>query len=743
MPASNADGGWHVTRHRRRLAQPIVGLLYIDWMPGQTRARAAPNGTPAQPLIRTLILAISLLATPWPASAQPASAHLATVQPSGADASIVEARDAARKRDRNRLLAARAAAAAAQHPLLPWVEYWDLNGRLGEARADEVEAFYARWSGSYVEDRLRNDWLLQLGKRRDWSALARDFARFRMNDDREVSCYALFTEHLAGRDVRDAAREAWWAQRDSDDGCNLLATAMFDAKRFSVDDVWRKARLSVEANRPAAARMAVGLLGGGAAKEVADALERPLQYVRQLRDATTRTRHELRLLAVLRLSGNDIDVAAAELDGRGQVELPSDLAAWGWASIGRQAAMNLSVEAAGLYQKAWSKRSRLDALAAPGWSDDTLAWGVRAALRATRAADGWPMVVRNVRAMSAAEQANPTWVYWLGRALRESALVGSGGDEQRAQGRRLLESVANPLGFYGQLAAEDLGQPLPLPPAAEPSTAAERDAARQSPGLSRALHLVNIGLRDEARREWNFTLRGMPDRALIAAARLACEVSDWQLCINTSERSKTEVDVATRYPMPYAADIAQAALAHRLDPAFVFGLIRQETRFMAQLRSSAGATGLMQLMPATARWVAKRQAIELPRADQVYDPLINLRLGTAYLKLVLDDLGGSPAMAAAAYNAGPGRPRRWREGLTVDAAAWAENVPFNETRDYVKKVLSNAAVYAALLNAPISAQSNAQTGTPPSPATPLLKPRLGSTIGPRDTTAPAANTELP
>ena len=172
-------------------------------------------------LLHRLILALGLLAVALPAAAQA----------TGADASIVDAREAARKRDRNRLLAARTAATAAQHPLLPWVEYWELNSRLAEARIDEVEAFYARWAGSYVEDRLRNDWLLQLGKRREWSAFARDFTRFRMNDDREVTCYWLFTEHLAGRDVQASAREAWWAQRDNDDGCNLLATAMVDAKR--------------------------------------------------------------------------------------------------------------------------------------------------------------------------------------------------------------------------------------------------------------------------------------------------------------------------------------------------------------------------------------------------------------------------------------------------------------------------------------------------------------------------------
>ena len=179
--------------------------------------------------------------------------------------------------------------------------------------------------------------------------------------------------------------------------------------------------------------------------------------------------------------------------------------------------------------------------------------------------------------------------------------------------------------------------------------------------------------------------------------------------------------------MPFAADITQAATTAGLEPALVFGLIRQETRFMPQLRSSAGASGLMQVMPATARWVAKRIGLDWRNPEQIHDPLVNLRLGTHYLKLVLDDLGGSQAMAAAAYNAGPGRPRRWREGPVIDAAVWAENIPFNETRDYVKKVLSNAAVYSALLG------SQKQSA---------LRQRLGASIGPREGAAPA-NTELP
>jgi soluble lytic murein transglycosylase len=143
-------------------------------------------------------------------------------------------------------------------------------------------------------------------------------------------------------------------------------------------------------------------------------------------------------------------------------------------------------------------------------------------------------------------------------------------------------------------------------------------------------------------------------------------------------------------------------------------------------RSHVGASGLMQIMPATARWTAKK--IGLPYTQNMLnDRATNLKLGASYLKLVLDDFGGSMPMAAAAYNAGPSRPRKWREGPMLDPAVWAENIPFSETRDYVKKVLSNATDYAGLLGQ----------------GAPSLKARLGHSIGPREPTAPAQNEELP
>ncbi|HEX2546091.1 MAG TPA: lytic transglycosylase domain-containing protein, partial [Ramlibacter sp.] len=181
-----------------------------------------------------------------------------------------------------------------------------------------------------------------------------------------------------------------------------------------------------------------------------------------------------------------------------------------------------------------------------------------------------------------------------------------------------------------------------------------------------------------------------------------------------------------RFPTPFRDAVVRRSREINLDPAYVYGLIRQESRFVTDARSHVGASGLMQVMPATARWTANKIGMRGFTVDQLNERDTNIAIGTGYLKLVLDDFAGSMPMAAAAYNAGPSRPRNWRNGPVMEGAAWAENVPFTETRDYVKKVLANTTFYAAML-----------TGQPQS-----LKARLGL-IGPRDSTQPTPNTELP
>jgi len=654
------------------------------------------------------VLACGLALTAVPACA---GSNPPTLAPSAVDSRIVDARDAFRQRDRARLIGLRNEAVAANHPLAMWVDYWELNNRLGEVQQAEVDTFSARWTGTYVEDRFRNDWLLELGRRRDWANFSVEFPRFRMNDDREVTCYALLTEQLAGKDVREAALAAWLAQRDADDGCALLAATLTDAKLFTAADAWRKARVAMDGGRTRAARQAAALVSVAAATAVTELVDNPARYLARRASTSNRSAAELATLALMRMAASDPDAAIGQLTARWERQLPGDLGAWAWATVGKQAALKLQPEAAEHFQRAallGAKSGREVEL-----TDDTLAWKARAALRADNGRPRWQQVMQAINAMGSTEQRDPAWVYWKARALLALAPDSQDGAAMRQLATEQMGEIAGQMNFYAALAAESLGQPVFLPPRPAPLTAAERDAAVRHAGLVRALQLISIGLRGEGVREWNYSLRGMSDRELLAAAQLACDREVWDRCINTSDRTRSEIDLAQRFPMPFRNDVVARAGEIGLDPAYVFGLIRQESRFVLDARSGVGASGLMQIMPSTARWTAKK--IGLPYSnDAISDRDVNLRLGMSYLKLVLDDFAGSQALAAAAYNAGPSRPRRWRDGPVLEPAAWAENVPFNETRDYVKKVLSNATYYAALLGA----------------EAPSLKARLGRAIAP-------------
>jgi soluble lytic murein transglycosylase len=669
-----------------------------------------------------LMLAAALLAAP--------ALHAAP-----GDDTVLQARDALRKRDRTALANARYASVQQQHPLAMWVDYWELGNRLAEVQQADLDAFYARWPGTYVEDRLRNDWLLELGKRRDWVNLRTEFPRFRMNDDREVSCYALLARHLAGEDVRQPARAAWFAQRELDDGCKLMASTLFEAKVLNADDAWHELRLAIENNRPLAARAAAALLGPAVDKAVMQLLENPARYLtgpHGRNPGAGSHGHELLVLALMRAAASDPDYAVASVQAADTHRLHAAQEATVWAHIAKQAALKLQPNAAEHARHAWKLWDRSHPPGTqPPWSDDLLAWHVRAALRQpAREANRWALMQRAIEAMPVAEQRQDSWVYWQARATLARAPAGPEGDAARSSARNALAGMATPLSFYGQLAGEEIGEAWRLPATAAALAEAERLAVRKQPGLVRALQLMELGLRSEGVREWNYTLRGMADRELLAAADWACERKVWDRCINTSERTRSEIDLAQRYPLVHRELITERARAAGLDPAVVFGLIRQESRFVTDARSGVGASGLMQLMPATASWTAKK--IGLPwHGGLINDNGTNLQLGTAYLRRVLDDFGGSLAMAAAAYNAGPGRPRRWREGgVVMEPAAWAESIPFNETRDYVKKVLANSVTYSALLGAP---------GAPHTP----LRIRLGAPIGPREPATVAPDRDLP
>ena len=633
-----------------------------------------------------------------------------------ADNVLVDMSAAYKKLDKRRLT--ELLPQAIGHSLEPWAAYWELKARLEEASDVEVQRFLAKYVGTYQEDRLRNDWLMLLGQRRDWGNFAAQYPQYRMRDDKEVRCYAILVDHLqtpqnvgALTGVPPAERAAevrklWWSLKDADDGCNLAADRLIKdpnatqdtAKTgMSVQDAFIKARLATEVNRARAAKNALQIVMG-----------------------SKNSRSEESLLDILRTAAGNVDSAADELR-RKAAQFNIEQTNWAWGAIGKQAALSQNSNAASYFANV-NRDSDL--------SDDTLGWKVRATLRVS-SKPNWTAVLNAINAMSESAQKDAIWTYWKARALKSKPES----KHLLPEANALFERIASVRGFYEQLALEELGRKITVPERPPEITLLEKAVTRQNAGLNRALKAISIGLRTEGVREWNYSTNltnsagqagGMNDRELLAAAQFACEREVWDRCINTSERTKTVIDFEQRFPMPFRNSVVKRAGDIGLDPAYVYGLIRQESRFIMDARSGVGAAGLMQVMPATARWTAKKIGMTNFTADQINDRETNIAIGTGYLKLVLDDFAGSMPLAAAAYNAGPNRPRAWRNGAVVETAIWAENVPFAETRDYVKKVLSNTTNYAAIL-----------TGQPQS-----LKNRLGM-VGPLGVDAPAVNPDLP
>ena len=634
-----------------------------------------------------------------------------------ADTALLEMRDAFRRNNTSQM--ATLLPRVRGHALEPLALYWDMKARLDTAPATEIRAAMDRMAGSYWEDRLRNDWLLQLGKQRDWATFEAELPKFRMNDDRQVQCYALMLDAVAGRTpASEAARQVaplWHAQRDVDEGCATAAQALLDSGHLKPLAVWQRARLAMDANKPRAVAQAVAMLDPDWVPMIEALAKDPAKYLDEKFTAIRPRTKEMVTLATIRLAASDPTAAALELQRKRWVtQLTQEERSWLWGVIGRRSAQKLQDDALVHFANGQDHFMH----------DDHLAWKARAGLRA----GAWGHVRDAVAAMSEAQRGEPVWVYWRARA--QQALKEPDAATAPTQARALYESIASPRGFYEQLAMEELGRTITVPPGPPPLTAQEMAAAENHPGLRRALTAIQLGLRSEGVREWHYAVAlhapgGKAERELLAAAALACRHELWDRCINTSKRTPDALDHSQRFPMPHQSEVVKRASAIGLDPAYVYGLIRQESRFVMNARSHVGASGLMQVMPATASWTARKIGLTDFKAGQINELDTNILIGTAYLKFALDDFEGSLPMAAAAYNAGPGRPRAWRNGPTLPGEIWAENIPFDETRDYVKRVLANTTNYAALI-----------TGQPQS-----LRARLG-VVGPRPA-AMAVNRDLP
>ena len=449
-------------------------------------------------------------------------------------------------------------------------------------------------------------------------------------------------------------------------------------KRLKLDDVWERVRRLLEADKLRDARDAARYLPDGQipeAKTLDAIVERPLRFLDKLPPGLEQSRklRELTMYALARVARNDVDEAAQRWQ-RLAPRFRAPEQAYLWGQLAWLAARRHMPEALAWYDKANGIRM----------SEDQAAWWVRIALRS----EDWASVRRAIEALPGEQAAQPDWVYWLGRAKAAQ------GHKEEAQA--LYRRIAGQHNFYGILADEELGRPLVIPPRTQAPSSEELAAAAGNPGLRRALALLRLDLRVEGVKEWNFSLRGMSDRQLLAAAEVARRNDVLDRAISAADRTRSEHDFSARFPAPFRDEVSAKSQELALDDGWVYGLIRQESRFVMSARSGVGARGLMQVMPATAKWVAKKIGLKDFHPGESYDTATNVNLGANYLKMVLTRLDNHPVLACAAYNAGPGRAQRWRGEQPMEGAIYAETIPFAETRDYVKKVMSNATYYAAL-----------------------------------------------
>jgi len=600
-----------------------------------------------------------------------------------ADTDFVAAKAAFERGDWRQLDAL--APALSGHVLARYVEYWQLKSRLDDAMPEAVASFVARYPDGPLADRLRVDWLKVLGKRGDWNRFALDYPPA-TGEDTELACYgAQYRYQRDGAAALAAAKPLWFTGASTPDACEPVFAALVARGDLSVADRRARFRLAAAAGNTRLAQAIAADLPPSDRITTRDLLAVDRDPLRGLAKGQfawkTAAGRELALYALERAARKDAaEARVAWQKWRTHFALADRN--YGSVRVAYHAARQLNPQA-----NLWFRELPHVAL-----TPDEHAWRVRAALRA----GAWHDVKAAIEALPAADQQEPVWRYWRARALA----MQNGADEASA----IYASLAGSASYYGLLAAEALGRPATLSVVAS-NPLANDDAALAAFGkradVTRAVKLAQLDARLESIREWNQAVRGMNDDALLLAAEYARRAGLYDRAIYTAERTAARHDYSLRYLTPFRAEFGNAAREQGVDEELLYGIARQESRFAADIVSSAGAVGLMQLMPGTARWVAKQLTVADYSPSRIANVDLNTKFGAFYFKYWQDRLGQLPALAAAAYNAGPSRAQSWRPATgSLEGAIWVETIPFNETRDYVKRVLANTMVYAHALDRP-------------------------------------------
>ena len=562
------------------------------------------------------------------------------------------------------------------YPLYPYLVFMDIRENIGLGREKEILSFISEYQSSPLSGQLRQSWLNYLAAGNQWRRLVRDY---RAPASEAVQCAygrALLETGETGKAWIEAEK-LWLHGRSRPKGCDPLFDAWRAHGKLTPDLVRQRIELAMAQNQTRLAGYLKRYLPDDEKPWVdlwLSVLNRPSGIAdRDWSSVDPRVAGAILTHAMGRLIRQDTPEAALIFD---KLKAAQNLSGIDLSRIEQEIALYLAL------RRHPEALERIDSLPDHMLTPALREWRIRAALLR----QDWKTVLSAWEHLDDRQKAAPRWSYWKARALEATG--------RAAEASEVCRRIIGRQNYFSLLAADRLNEPClinhrPLSAAAEDILNLSRD-----PGIQRARELFYLGRLLEARREWIFSLAGKSPSQKKAAAVMAHELGWHDRAIVAAADAGEFDDLVVRFPLSYSEIITQYSGKTGLDPVWIFALIRQESMFMADVGSPAGALGVMQIMPATGKRIASMLGEPFPHRFLLLSPENNIRFGTFYLRKRLQELQDNPVLASAAYNAGIGRVRSWlpEEG-SIPADIWVETIPFFETRNYIEMILTYKAVY--------------------------------------------------
>ncbi len=571
------------------------------------------------------------------------------------------------------------------YPLYPYLRYPYLRDKLDSVAESEVLQFLDRYGDSPPGTRLRNAWLINLARAQRWPEYLR---LYRGSSDPTLVCY-----HLQARinqahgkpdaELLDQAEDVWRVGHSQPSACDAVFSYLDDQHRMTDKLIWARLRLAFDEGELHLAEHLSRALSSAEQKWVQRWISMYRRPATQLANVPYHEdvpiSREIIIFGLRRLARSAPETAHTRW-----LQLKTHY----HFSTAQRGEVERAIAIAAARQRSPHALQWLTAIKDKDTDATLREWRIRSAVLV----GDWAHVERWTGALPKEEQTESTQ-YWRARALEAR------GSQDGAQ--HVYKELARQRSYYGFLANDRLHQDYALNNAPIAIDDRQVAAIAAMPAMQRAYELYELGLIPEARREWAAATRKMSAAELAQAALLASRWGWYERAIMTAAQGENWDDLALRFPTPYRNQVKDNAQRQQLDPSWVYGVMRQESAFMADARSSAGALGLMQLMPATAKHTARLLDWPPHHSRDLLTPTTNIQLGSAYLRHILDIFNGNQMLATAAYNAGPGRVRQWLPDSTAPADQWVEAIPFTETRKYVQSVLSYCVIFDWRLDRPL------------------------------------------